>query len=51
MFLFTGWTKPSVDIVPLFETIDDLNISESVMEKVYQNKLYKKPSKLGGFLN
>ena len=41
MFLFTGWTKPSVDIVPLFETIDDLNISESVMEKVYQNKLYK----------
>ena len=41
MFLFTGWTKPSVDIVPLFETIDDLNVSESVMEKVYQNKLYK----------
>ena len=41
MFLFTGWAKPSVDIVPLFETIDDLNVSESVMEKVYQNKLYK----------
>ena len=41
MILFTGWTKPSVDIVPLFETIDDLNVSEFVMEKVYQNKLYK----------
>ena len=25
----------------VFETIDDLNVSESVMEKVYQNKLYK----------
>ena len=41
MFLFTGWTKPTVDIVPLFETIDDLKISESVMDKVYKNKLYQ----------
>ena len=41
MFLFNGWTQPSVDIVPLFETIDDLKISESVMDKVYKNKSYK----------
>ena len=41
MFKFTGWINPTVDIVPLFETIDDLNISVSVMQKVYENKLYR----------
>lgn len=31
-----------VDIVPLFETIDDLNASESIMSTLYTNPLYAK---------
>lgn len=31
-----------VDIVPLFETIDDLNTSESIMHTLYTNTLYAK---------
>ena len=31
-----------VDIVPLFETIDDLNTSESIMSYLYSNQLYAK---------
>ena len=41
MFDIVGWKDPGVDIVPLFETIDDLNRSVSVMEKVYENGLYR----------
>jgi len=31
-----------VDIVPLFETIDDLNTSETIMDTLYTNTLYAK---------
>ena len=31
----------SVDVVPLFETVDDLENSESVMRKLYSNKSYR----------
>ena len=48
MFKISGWVNPLVDIVPLFETIEDLNISVSVMEKVYRNKLYKNHLKSRG---
>ena len=41
MFEITGWINPSVDIVPLFETIEDLKHSVSIMEKVYNNSIYK----------
>ena len=41
MFEITGWINPSVDIVPLFETIEDLKHSVSVMEKVYNNSIYQ----------
>ena len=31
-----------VDVVPLFETVDDLKNAAFIMEKLYQNKSYKK---------
>lgn len=34
------WKKPSVDIVPLFETIPDLKICAEIMEKMYNNSFY-----------
>ena len=43
LFLLTGWKKQeiTVDIVPLFETIDDLRDAASVMKKLYTNKIYR----------
>ncbi len=43
LFLLTGWQKQNltVDIVPLFETIDDLQHAESIMKKLYSNKTYR----------
>ena len=32
----------TVDIVPLFETVDDLICSAEIMEKLYSNKEYRK---------
>ena len=42
LFLLCGWKKQelSVDIVPLFETVDDLLNADSVMKKLYSNKAY-----------
>ncbi|CAL66460.1 phosphoenolpyruvate carboxylase [Christiangramia forsetii] len=37
----TGWEKPSVDVVPLFETVPDLQDAHNVMEKLYTNPVYK----------
>lgn len=39
----SGWKEEemSVDIVPLFETIDDLQCAGAVMEKMYGNKTYR----------
>ena len=36
----SGWKSPSVDIVPLFETIPDLKICSEIMEKMYNNPYY-----------
>ena len=38
-----GWSKEllSIDIVPLFETIDDLQHAESIMELLYTLPIYK----------
>jgi len=36
-----NWEKPSVDIVPLFEVIDDLQKADQIMEELYTNGAYK----------
>ena len=36
-----GWEKPTVDMIPLFETVDDLQASEEIMRRLYQNETYK----------
>lgn len=42
LFLLRGWRKEDirVDIVPLFETVDDLRNAPQVMAALYQNPLY-----------
>ena len=42
MFRLSDWSNPSVDIVPLFETVSDLTVSSKVMESVYLNPIYRK---------
>ena len=37
----TGWIKPTVDIIPLFETITDLEKSIKVLKKLYETELYQ----------
>ena len=43
MFLLSGWKKEemSVDIVPLFETIDDLRQAGNVMRSLYDHAAYR----------
>lgn len=43
LFLLAGWQKESmsVDIVPLFETIDDLRQAGNVMRELYDNAAYR----------
>jgi phosphoenolpyruvate carboxylase len=43
LFLLSGWKKEklSVDIVPLFETIDDLQHAPDIMRELYENKTYR----------
>ncbi len=43
LFLLSGWKKEKlmVDIVPLFETIDDLKHAPAIMESLYRNKVYR----------
>jgi phosphoenolpyruvate carboxylase len=43
LFRFSGWQPEelSVDIVPLFETIEDLRNAGDVMMDLYRNKLYR----------
>ena len=44
LFLMGGWSKNElcVDIIPLFETVDDLREAAVIMEKLYSNPIYKK---------
>jgi phosphoenolpyruvate carboxylase len=42
------YNEMSVDIVPLFETINDLRNAPKVMEQLYSNKAYKKHLKQRG---
>lgn len=41
MIRLSDWESPSVDVVPLFETIPDLEIALEVMDKVYANPEYR----------
>ncbi len=43
-----GWDKPSVDVIPLFETVPDLQDAHNVMEKLYTNPVYKEHLKRRG---
>lgn len=40
LFRLSGWKNPSVDIVPLFEVIEDLKSAHQVMEKLYLDPNY-----------
>ncbi|MCM4157403.1 phosphoenolpyruvate carboxylase [Gramella sp. AN32] len=35
------WEKPTVDVIPLFETVPDLQKAHVVMEQLYKNKVYR----------
>ncbi len=43
LFLLSGWKKEelNIDIIPLFETIDDLQHAADVMKTLYTNPVYK----------
>jgi len=42
-FLMSGWKKENmnIDIIPLFETIEDLKNADGVMTTLYENKTYR----------
>ncbi|HJS00702.1 MAG TPA: phosphoenolpyruvate carboxylase, partial [Flavobacterium sp.] len=40
LFRLSNWENPSVDIVPLFESVDDLQNAHNVMEQLYTNPVY-----------
>ena len=44
LLLFAGWNAAelAVDIVPLFETVDDLEAAPQVMKALYENSVYGK---------
>mgnify|MGYP005745672129 FL=1 len=41
MFKISGWKKNTFDIIPLFETISDLDIAVEIMDKIYSNDAYR----------
>jgi phosphoenolpyruvate carboxylase len=40
LFKLNNWENPTVDIVPLFESVDDLQNAYMIMEKLYTNPTY-----------
>lgn len=38
----SNWSAPTVDIIPLFESVDDLQNAHEIMEKLYTNPAYAK---------
>ena len=40
LFSLCNWKNPTVDIVPLFESIDDLHKADAIMEQLYTNVQY-----------
>lgn len=43
LFLLSNWKKEelAVDIVPLFETVEDLKNATGIMKSLYENKIYR----------
>ncbi|CAM3567063.1 phosphoenolpyruvate carboxylase [Flavobacterium gelidilacus] len=48
MFHLCGWQNPTVDIVPLFESVEDLEKADKVMEQLYTNPTYANHLKARG---
>ncbi|EKF55999.1 phosphoenolpyruvate carboxylase [Galbibacter marinus] len=48
MIRMCDWETPTVDVIPLFETVDDLEIAHKVMETLYSNKAYAEHLKRRG---
>ena len=48
MFHLCGWQNPTVDIVPLFESVEDLEKADRVMEQLYSNATYANHLKARG---
>ncbi|MEO7977247.1 phosphoenolpyruvate carboxylase [Flavobacterium sp.] len=40
MIRLNNWENPSVDIIPLFESVDDLQNAHAIMEQLYTNTEY-----------
>ncbi len=40
LFRLSNWENPNVDIIPLFESVDDLQKAHEIMEKLYSNSVY-----------
>jgi phosphoenolpyruvate carboxylase len=40
MFKLSNWENPSVDIIPLFESVNDLQNAHQIMEQLYTNPSY-----------
>ncbi|MBD3581060.1 phosphoenolpyruvate carboxylase [Flavobacterium selenitireducens] len=40
MLKLIGWENPTVDIVPLFEAVEDLRRADAIMEQLYTNSDY-----------
>ena len=41
LFRLLDWENPSVDVVPLFESVDDLQKAHEIMEQLYKNTTYR----------
>ncbi|MHB8206873.1 phosphoenolpyruvate carboxylase [Mucilaginibacter sp.] len=50
LFLWSGWNADnlSVDFMPLFETVNDLQVAGEIMEKLYTHPFYKEHLKKRG---
>ncbi|MEC4049089.1 phosphoenolpyruvate carboxylase [Flavobacterium sp. SUN046] len=49
LFRMCNWKNPSIDIVPLFESVEDLQKAHQVMEQLYTNTSYLKHLKRRGY--
>ncbi|WP_224490407.1 phosphoenolpyruvate carboxylase [Robertkochia flava] len=48
MIRLCDWKSPDVDVIPLFETVDDLKVAHKVMKTLYTNTEYAKHLKRRG---
>ncbi|GAA4113971.1 phosphoenolpyruvate carboxylase [Aquimarina addita] len=48
MIRLCDWEHPTVDVIPLFETVPDLRIADQVMESMYSNPVYMEHLKRRG---